>query len=430
MPLDPNIILQAGKGVTPLLSAADIEQQRAQREMQALQLQQARQGMADDQAYRDVLRSGATGADQITALQKAGLGKQSMEAAKFQTEQQKAQAERGKLVAEGMKNGAGMILANPTEENAIQTLTMAQQQYGLPQQMVDNAKAQIYAARNDANKLRQLAQGWGGDAEKVLGKFTTENLGGTMQTQRVNPITGQVEIASQQARTASPDALLSSQTSTANNAASIANAARTANMTDARAREFNATKVEENNLKREQKQETSDMTKASQVASFDTMLGTLDRLKEHPGLKNSVGLMSKFPTVPGSDSANFQAELNTFQSQAFIPMVAQLKGMGALSDAEGKKLTAAVGALDPNMGEKAFRDSLDRIIADMQAAKARVVGKPKDAASSPASQAKPTSKTVVIDGKETRAERAPDGTYYVQTGRKPDGSPQWARLKE
>jgi hypothetical protein len=298
-----------------------------------------------------------------------------MEYQKFQTEQEKAQGERGKLVAEGMKNGAAMILANPTEENAIQTLTMAQQQYGLPAQMVDGAKAQIYAARNDPNKLRQLAQGWGGDAEKVLGKFTTENLGGSVQTQRVNPLTGQVEVANVQQKTASPDSMLSAQTSRENNAASISNSARTANMTDQRAREFNATKVEENNLKREQKQDVADMTKASQVASFDTMLGTLDRLKAHPGLERSVGLIGKFPTVPGTESANFQAELETFKSQAFIPMVSQLKGMGALSDAEGKKLTAAVGALDPSMGEKAFRESMGRIIADMQAARARVVGK-------------------------------------------------------
>ena len=81
--------------------------------------------------------------------------------------------------------------------------------------------------------------------------------------------------------------------------------------------------------------------------------------------------------MPGSDSANFQAELNTFQSQAFLPMVAQLKGMGALSDAEGKKLTAAVGALDPKMGEKAFRDSIGRITKDMDAARERMTGKPK-----------------------------------------------------
>jgi hypothetical protein len=144
--------------------------------------------------------------------------------------------------------------------------------------------------------------------------------------------------------------------------------------TDDRAREFNATKVEENKIKREAKDETANLTKSSQLASFDTMLGTLDRLGQHPGLARSVGAVGVFPTMPGSDSANFQAELNSFQSQAFIPMVAQLKGMGALSDAEGKKLTAAVGALDPKMGEQAFRDSVARITADMQAARGRMAG--------------------------------------------------------
>jgi hypothetical protein len=78
--------------------------------------------------------------------------------------------------------------------------------------------------------------------------------------------------------------------------------------------------------------------------------------------------------VPGTDSANFQAELETFKSQAFLPMVSQLKGMGALSDAEGKKLTAAVGALDPRMGEAAFRASLARVKKDMDDARERVAG--------------------------------------------------------
>lgn len=150
------------------------------------------------------------------------------------------------------------------------------------------------------------------------------------------------------------------------------------NMTDARTREFNATKVEENNIKRDEKKATQDLTKSSQVASFDTMLGTLDRLSKHPGLSRSVGVVGALPTMPGSNSANFQAELNTFQSQAFLPMVAQLKGMGALSDAEGKKLTAAVGALDPKMGEQAFRDSVQRITEDMQAARARMTGEKYD----------------------------------------------------
>jgi hypothetical protein len=156
--------------------------------------------------------------------------------------------------------------------------------------------------------------------------------------------------------------------------ASNATSVRGQNMTDARAREFNATQAEANNIKRGEKKEVADMTKASQVASFDTMLGTLDRLGKHPGLSGSVGLRGMIPTVPGSEPANFQAELDTFQSQAFIPMVAQLKGMGALSDAEGKKLTAAVGALNPKMGEKAFRASIGRIVGEMESARDRVAG--------------------------------------------------------
>lgn len=143
---------------------------------------------------------------------------------------------------------------------------------------------------------------------------------------------------------------------------------------DLRARELNATKVEENKLKRESKEESANLTKSSQLASFDTMLGTLGRLATHKGLARSVGAWGAMPTMPGSDSANFQAELNTFQSQAFLPMVAQLKGMGALSDAEGKKLTAAVGALDPKMGETAFRESVDRITTDMNSARGRMAG--------------------------------------------------------
>lgn len=139
----------------------------------------------------------------------------------------------------------------------------------------------------------------------------------------------------------------------------------------------NARAIEANTIKQGEKKATEDLTKGSQIASFETMLGTLDRLGAHPGLAKSVGLRSVLPTIPGGDSANFQAELNSFQSQAFIPMVSQLKGMGALSDAEGKKLTQAVGALNLEMGEEAFRASVDRIKSDMEAAYARVAGKPR-----------------------------------------------------
>lgn len=156
-------------------------------------------------------------------------------------------------------------------------------------------------------------------------------------------------------------------------------AVRGQDMADARGRDLNETRVEENKLKREQKNEQAETGKANQLAGFDTMLDSVHRLAVHPGLPRSVGLAGAFPTVPGSQSANFQAELDTFQSQAFLPMVSQLKGLGALSDAEGKKLTAAVGALNPKMGEKAFRESIARIDSDMTAARDRLAQNQKSA---------------------------------------------------
>lgn len=161
----------------------------------------------------------------------------------------------------------------------------------------------------------------------------------------------------------------------------------------------------------------ANLAKASQIASFDTMLGTLERLGKHPGLSRSVGVVGAFPTMPGSNSANFKAELNTFQSQAFVPMVAQLKGMGALSDAEGKKLTQAVGALDPSMGETAFRESVSRITMDMSKARERMLGiaANTDGAKDPLQPPAPSNTPMPMP--KTIADMKPGSIY--QTGRGP-----------
>lgn len=176
----------------------------------------------------------------------------------------------------------------------------------------------------------------------------------------VNPITGKTQFSLPVFQ--SPDSVASNQVSM-----------RGQNMTDARARDLNAISREAAGVKLTEKEQEKQLGRQGQIASFDVMLGSLDRLANHPGLSRSVGMVGAFPTIPGSDSANFKAELDTFQSQAFLPMVSQLKGMGALSDAEGKKLTAAVGALHPSMGEKAFRESIARINKDMEASKERHV---------------------------------------------------------
>jgi hypothetical protein len=112
--------------------------------------------------------------------------------------------------------------------------------------------------------------------------------------------------------------------------------------------------------------------KAESLVQTDRMIRSAQDLLKHPGLTSAVGFQVGQKYIPGTDAATFDAELETLKSQAFLPMVAQLKGMGQLSDAEGKKLTAAVGALDTKMSEAAFKKSMETIIADLQAARGRL----------------------------------------------------------
>ncbi|WP_312212331.1 phage DNA ejection protein [Pseudescherichia sp.] len=139
------------------------------------------------------------------------------------------------------------------------------------------------------------------------------------------------------------------------------------------ARETNTLKLEELRQKQTDVRQKAEVARADRQATaqgavdtFSTALDSLGEIEKSPGLAKAVGVRSAFPTIPGSDAANFEARLDTFKAQTFLPMVASLKGMGALSDAEGKKLSDAVGALSPKMSEDAFRSSIGKIRTQLE----------------------------------------------------------------
>lgn len=109
------------------------------------------------------------------------------------------------------------------------------------------------------------------------------------------------------------------------------------------------------------KQSEDQRTRDSAHDQTRQTIGTINRLMEHPGRKGATGTWNVGRMVPGTDAADFAAEVETLKAQTFLPMVQQLRGMGALSNAEGEKLNAAVGALRFDMSEKAFNESLGRI---------------------------------------------------------------------
>jgi hypothetical protein len=125
------------------------------------------------------------------------------------------------------------------------------------------------------------------------------------------------------------------------------------------------------------KQEAIDVERvrslADKSATTQTALDNIAELIVDPGRKAGTGASAFLGNIPGTAARSFQAKLETFKAQTFIPMVSALKGMGALSDAEGKKLSAAVGALEPNMKEQDFESEL-RKVAKTLYGKAKIAG--------------------------------------------------------
>ena len=116
-------------------------------------------------------------------------------------------------------------------------------------------------------------------------------------------------------------------------------------------REGNQIKREENQLKLQdlvQKRDEAVRTKAADLESartnMDNMLNTADRILKTPiGVVGSAAgpVSSRMPTL-SQDTADFEALVETLGSQSFMAQIPNIKGMGALSNAEGEKLQAAL----------------------------------------------------------------------------------------
>jgi hypothetical protein len=123
----------------------------------------------------------------------------------------------------------------------------------------------------------------------------------------------------------------------------------------------------------DQKITAAEKAQSGAIQAIDTALASIKELVDHPGRKAATGTSSLTNrlAMPGGDARTFLDKLETFKSQMFVPMVQQMKGMGQLSDAEGRKLTAAVGALEPTMSESAFKTSLQSIMRELETTRNR-----------------------------------------------------------
>lgn len=141
-------------------------------------------------------------------------------------------------------------------------------------------------------------------------------------------------------------------------------------MNAATSREGNDIKRQEMQLKLQGKIDKRDAAineKVSAVQSgrstIDNFLNTADKVVNTPAgvVSSATGtISSRLPTVD-QDVADFEETLKTLGSQAFLSQVPSMKGLGALTEAEGKKLESSLANLS-------LRQSPEKLIENVKEA--------------------------------------------------------------
>jgi hypothetical protein len=121
----------------------------------------------------------------------------------------------------------------------------------------------------------------------------------------------------------------------------------------------------------------------SDLQAAEMALGILDQITTHPALESGTGFSSYGNLVRGTPGYDFQNIVEQAKSGAFLAAIAQLKGMGALSNAEGQTATAAVTRMDTATSKEAFLKAVEDYRGIIQAAKDKAIGQMNQSKSVP-----------------------------------------------
>jgi hypothetical protein len=123
-------------------------------------------------------------------------------------------------------------------------------------------------------------------------------------------------------------------------------------------------KIEDANLARAEKARTRIADAQTGAASIDSLLNTADELLQTPigVVRNATGPFDSRLLTLGTATANFEAKLETIDAKAFLAQIPNLKGLGALSNAEGEQLRKSL----TNLGLKQGQEQLFKNLQEAQ----------------------------------------------------------------
>lgn len=103
----------------------------------------------------------------------------------------------------------------------------------------------------------------------------------------------------------------------------------------------------------------------STLDNIQKMRDNVDNLISAKGFDTIYGASGKFDPrnyIPGTDAADANAKRDQLSAESFGITIQQMRGMGALSDAEGKKVTSAyTRATNPNISAKEARTAWNEV---------------------------------------------------------------------
>lgn len=105
------------------------------------------------------------------------------------------------------------------------------------------------------------------------------------------------------------------------------------------------------------KKEKTERAAKSQVLKTTEKL--IKKVEERPDVLGISGSIAA--NIPGTEAKDFEQALETFRSASFFNNIERLRGMGALTDAEGARAISLTGTLDQSMSPEAFIETAKEI---------------------------------------------------------------------
>lgn len=144
-----------------------------------------------------------------------------------------------------------------------------------------------------------------------------------------------------------------------------------------------------------------DPTDTSNPVTPASMLRTIEGILSDPGLDMAVGIGRVASNVPGTAAARAGARIDQLEGQAFMTVIGNLRGLGALSNAEGERALAAANRLNRDLSPNDYREALTELKGILEMGLARQEMKSRgETVQSPYSQMSDDELMKIIQGAE------------------------------